>query len=476
MYKAFMHLFHMNDKYYVYDVNTKVVLNISKNIYIFLNNENEEVLTDDEKNYFNCLKNEGFFLNKYVIETEHPETKKLPYYIKYNMSYLILQVTQNCNLRCDYCVYSGGYKTRGHSQKKMSFSLAKKGIDYLIEHSTNSQNLVLGFYGGEPLLEISLIKKCVEYIEARVEDKDIWYSITTNATLLRLDVIDVLVKHNCKITLSIDGPQSLHDKNRKYAGSDEGSFNNIIENLKLFVEKYPIYFENNITVNTVLDASRGFKIISDFFKSNEIFEKINIRASLISDDYSGKEHIVCEQYKIESRYEEFILYLAALNRIDKKFVSPLLRNSLADISRLKLGTRYCHRDMIEEKSHHGGPCVPGGDRLFLTTDGTLYPCEKVCELSELAKLGNIYEGINLIYAEKMLNIEKLTASKCHHCWAYDFCDVCIRLADNNESNLAKNIACQCIKTKRELEETIKDYIFLKEQGYDFETMEYIKRS
>ena len=36
MYKAFMHLFHMNDKYYVYDVNTKVVLNISKNIYIFL--------------------------------------------------------------------------------------------------------------------------------------------------------------------------------------------------------------------------------------------------------------------------------------------------------------------------------------------------------------------------------------------------------------------------------------------------------
>ena len=76
----------------------------------------------------------------------------------------------------------------------------------------------------------------------------------------------------------------------------------------------------------------------------------------------------------------------------------------------------------------------------------------------------------------MLNIEKLTASKCHHCWAYDFCDVCIRLADNNESNLAKNIACQCIKTKRELEETIKDYIFLKEQGYDFETMEYIKRS
>ena len=55
MYKAFMHLFHMNDKYYVYDVNTKVVLNISKNIYIFLNNENEEVLTDDEKNYFNYV-------------------------------------------------------------------------------------------------------------------------------------------------------------------------------------------------------------------------------------------------------------------------------------------------------------------------------------------------------------------------------------------------------------------------------------
>ena len=47
-----------------------------------------------------------------------------------------MQVTQNCNLRCKYCVYSGSYSNRVHSNKRMSFETAKSAIDFLYAHSS----------------------------------------------------------------------------------------------------------------------------------------------------------------------------------------------------------------------------------------------------------------------------------------------------------------------------------------------------
>lgn len=54
---------------------------------------------------------------------------------------LILQVTQNCNLRCKYCIYSGSYINRRHNNKRMDFTIAKKAIDYYIRHSSQLQKL-----------------------------------------------------------------------------------------------------------------------------------------------------------------------------------------------------------------------------------------------------------------------------------------------------------------------------------------------
>ena len=47
--------------------------------------------------------------------------------------------------------------------KRMSFETAVKTIDFLAAHSLNCNEVSIGFYGGEPLLEIELIKKAVSY-------------------------------------------------------------------------------------------------------------------------------------------------------------------------------------------------------------------------------------------------------------------------------------------------------------------------
>ena len=52
-----------------------------------------------------------YLKNNKVQNVNHPYTELLPYALENKIHILILQVTQNCNLRCDYCLYSGKYNT-----------------------------------------------------------------------------------------------------------------------------------------------------------------------------------------------------------------------------------------------------------------------------------------------------------------------------------------------------------------------------
>lgn len=86
-------------------------------------------------------------------------------------SYLmVLNLTENCNLRCRYCYLSEEYQfTRNRTENRMSFETAKKAVDryfsYLerIKKKIPNKKAGITFYGGEPLLEFSLIKRIVNY-------------------------------------------------------------------------------------------------------------------------------------------------------------------------------------------------------------------------------------------------------------------------------------------------------------------------
>ncbi|MFR9286073.1 MAG: radical SAM protein [[Clostridium] scindens] len=101
----------------------------------------------------------GIFIDNPVKIIEHPNTEILGFQAKYLCQQLTLQVTQQCNLRCEYCAYSGLYENRTHANKNMDFDTAKKAIDFFLNHSRDSKQITFGFYGGEPLLMFKLIKR-----------------------------------------------------------------------------------------------------------------------------------------------------------------------------------------------------------------------------------------------------------------------------------------------------------------------------
>jgi len=171
----FIHLFSTSEGKYLYDVNTDAILKIPEEVYDYLYNKD---LNNDVKKgsyyaaqYIEELKNQGYLNTNRVKVTEHPGTELLKYYINNKTSMITLQITQNCNLRCDYCIYSGKYHNREHSLKKMSRETARKSIDYYISHSRDTRNLAIGFYGGEPLLCMDMIRYCVEYANKNAEGK-----------------------------------------------------------------------------------------------------------------------------------------------------------------------------------------------------------------------------------------------------------------------------------------------------------------
>ncbi|MCR1824680.1 Cys-rich peptide radical SAM maturase CcpM, partial [Terrisporobacter muris] len=455
---------------YIYDVNTNKILEISKDLYAYL----KEYLYSDKNSNLNAkvekelnnLKKHGFLKNKRIEKTEHPDTKFLKYYIDNKLSSVVLQVTQNCNLRCDYCIYSGSYNNRVHSNKRMNFNTAKKAVDYLIQHSKQLNEINISFYGGEPLLEFELIKKIVEYAKDLAQGKYITFNLTTNATLFTPEIVEYFVKHNITAMISLDGNEEIHDKSRVFASSGKGTHKFVLKNLQFIKENYPEYYKNNITFNTVVLPENQYTCIHDFVSIEELLKDSYFLESDVSQHNTDKEFKMSDDYVFGKNYGRFLILLSKLNIVDSKNLSPLLQvaNSVFDGF---IADRNITRIELPTVSHHSGPCLPGVYRAFITTDGDIYPCEKVSEKSCLSKIGTLDDGIDLEKASKLLNIGQFYEEKCFNCWSYTNCGICIAKLNEIDRSEEEIEPQYCDLIKYTTESNMKDYCVLKSLGYQY---------
>jgi uncharacterized protein len=138
---------------------------------------------------------------------------------------LILEVTENCNLRCEYCPYGQFYiSPRKHSECGMNWDTARKAIDQFLKQAKvfseqyPDTEYTIAFYGGEPMLEMDIIKKTVEHIKIMSAEKSdcFKFGITTNGTLLTDESIHFFAEHSFHVTISMDGDREIHDRHRVF--------------------------------------------------------------------------------------------------------------------------------------------------------------------------------------------------------------------------------------------------------------------
>ena len=127
---------------------------------------------------------------------------------------MCLNIAHDCNLRCKYCFASTGDYAGG--RKLMSEEVGKAAIDFLLKYSVGRKNLELDFFGGEPLMNIDVVKKVVEYARSKEKEynKNFRFTMTTNGMLLDDEITDFLNREMSNIVLSVDGRPCINDANR----------------------------------------------------------------------------------------------------------------------------------------------------------------------------------------------------------------------------------------------------------------------
>lgn len=452
---------------YAYDRHTNSLIMLTEDEHRELSQVEKGEIPYEQSPVIKKYQESGIFQPNIVEKIEHPRTAIIEQYLKTRLKQVTLQVTQQCNLRCEYCAYSGIYeRNRTHSNQRMSFETAKKAIDFFLERNGELPIVVIGFYGGEPLLEFDLIKQCVEYAKSQVEGKKIRFNMTTNATLLNDHIVDYLVENNFTLSISLDGSRQEHDINRKFANG-QGSFDIIMGNIERIQKRYPEYCKE-IMILTTINPYMDLGCALEFFSTKEIFSDKQIIFSPMNESRLNQELSYDKNYFRIRNFEHIKVLSSLAGKLDKKYVSPL-----AIISRSKVEKRekLIHSHIkISPIVHHGGPCMAGVQRLFVRVDGTLFPCERVNERIDYYKIGTLEDGLDVVKIRKLINIGELTETECKKCWNLRQCLICAREVDFEADLPRESKLKECPKNCSRTFFDMYELCVLNEFGLDVEEM------
>ena len=163
------------------------------------------------------------------------EEKRTVYIRPPGLETMYLIVIDGCNLDCKYCFINLNMP-EGYEHKVMNFDVGKEAVDMFFANLARNppdyakHKKTILFYGGEPLLNFTLIRDLVEYIEVaykkELEDMGEMFQISmvTNGTLIDEEMAAFMAaRRNFLVSVSIDGVEEVHDRCRRRV-SGRGSF------------------------------------------------------------------------------------------------------------------------------------------------------------------------------------------------------------------------------------------------------------
>lgn len=355
-----------------------------------------------------------------------------------NLHQIVFEVTDACNLQCDYCIYSGMYEGFDkRSNTKLPFARAKRILDYLLDlwnrnkDFTSFKPTFVGFYGGEPLLNMPLVKEIIGYIEEKAGDnRKFIYTMTSNALVLDKHM-DYLAEKNIVLLISLDGDEEA-DSYRKTV-TQESSFRRVFANIIRLKEKYPDYFERCVNFNSVLTNKTSLDGIYEFFMKH--FGKVpNIAQLNNSNVKESSKQRFCSMFQGKNE--------SLLKSPDKKTLDTNLFLSSPGTGRLvnyifhhSDNVYYTYNDLFVNKDKAKvvptGTCIPFEKKLFVTVNGKILQCEKISHEYVLGSVTDKTLTLDLQeIADKFNKWIADFANRCAHCYVNKMCPQCVFQIDS----------------------------------------------
>jgi len=372
-----------------------------------------------------------------------------------NIKQITLEVTDSCNLNCEYCGYGKFYtNAAGRSNKNLDPASVKTLLIYLKQFLDSPLNqsldrtVFLSFYGGEPLLNFSLIEETVQYAKQMdLKRAHFRFSITTNAVLLD-KYMDFLVMENFTVYISLDG----NEINQSYRVYHNGrpSFQNIIDNILLLREKYPGFFKENVQFNSVLHNRNSVQEIYDFFKNR--FDKTPRILAL--NTYGIKEEFKDKFRNTYKNPKESLLESNDYSKIEEEMFIRL-GNIQEHATFVFQSTNFCfmnYKDLLAPvpkkviRPYPTGTCIPFSQKLFVTAKGDILSCERI---SQEFVLGHVsLETVSLDFesiAQKYNHWFDLIREQCSRCSLAATCTQCLFFLIHSQQYPAKKVVCPLSK-------------------------------
>lgn len=393
---------------------------VSALVYLFRNKYPEASVRDTIEDLKKNNK-QGFLHKRGLIYSLYEEKIKK----EKKCNSLWLNISHDCNLRCEYCFGNGG--DYGSRRILMDEKTAKNCIDkWFAQVDLNVPILEVNFFGGEPLMNQDVMIYCVNYINNLFakNKNQIRYNITTNGTIVNETLLNLFKENHFKISISIDGIERLHNLKRKYV-SGKGSFADIARNVRRFKEYIP-----KLTAQITL-TKEGIPHLSD-----AVMELWDMGINMV---YSNLVFDETENYT----YEHYRSYHDEIRKLSKLTYDNLMEKKPYTFQSLINETWAIRTKRFTTNCFFWG----GGGMIFSPT-GERYRCYRFMENDKYKISDN----------EDELLIEKPYIEKCAGCWAQLLCaDGCVYENSVYSTDLNKPAEEWCSKIKISLEESLKFY-------------------
>jgi uncharacterized protein len=399
------HIFEHDNANYLVDVDNKAVSPISAQLASMIKKVDSafgSLIPEsaiDELRKFKLVAGEEDVPSKAVADSDSAVSCEE---FEYPVVNICLFLTQECNMRCVYCYGDGGhYAGKGMMTEETAF----RAVDWLMKNSKKAERVNIGFFGGEPLLNFSLMKKIVPYAKEQgtTKGKQVFFSITTNGSLLNEEIITFLKEEKIKIQISFDGPSEYQNSQRPFKNG-KGSYDKVFANIQKLRTAIP-----HLTARATLCGE------ADPFLVKEAMERAEFTTWFITK--ASPVLLNMQLAVIPSDREEASQRMLAFNHKEKEQLLAAIRERKINKDYLP-GILHVMTEMdFGQKRHYG--CGIGKGMVGISVSGDIYPCHRFVGIEEL-RLGNIadyhIEGLNHYWRAVVDHLPE-----CASCWARYFC-------------------------------------------------------
>lgn len=298
--------------------------------------------------------------------------------------FFTIWVTNDCNLRCKYCYVN-------KKTAYMNRETAEKCVEFMEEKIKNTvhgtEETVIRFHGGEPLLNFKVIQYISEEMKKRL-DGHVSFEMTTNGTVMNPQMMQ-FIKENVRLSVSIDGDKTSNDLQR-VDPKGEGTYERVKHTLEELT-KHGVPFMIRMTVNTAN--------VEQLFDNYRHFYEQGYRNIGFSEDETDTSWNMAYLDAFEKNVSEIFTYLAKVNY-------KMAQYELHNLRQAKFAAR--------------GACDGCDTNYHINVDGKIYPC-MITVGNDLYEMGSVCEGIDQIKVKAFQEENEKVTVGCSGCSFYDNC-------------------------------------------------------